>query len=35
MAKWRSAKPAAGAADPGRVLMVWALLNHNDFITLR
>jgi hypothetical protein len=35
MAKWRSAKPAAGASDPGRVLMVWALLNHNDFVTLR
>jgi hypothetical protein len=36
MAKWRTAaKPAAGAADPARVLMVWALLNHNDFVTLR
>jgi hypothetical protein len=29
------AKPAAGAADPARVLLVWALLNHNDFVTLR
>ena len=36
MAKWRStAKPAAGVPDPGRVLMVWAVLNHNDFVTLR
>ena len=36
LAKWRTAaKPAAGAADPARVLMVWALLNHNDFVTLR
>jgi len=36
LAKWRmAAKPAAGAADPARVLMVWALLNHNDFVTLR
>jgi hypothetical protein len=36
MAKWRStAKPAAGGPDPGRVLMVWAVLNHNDFVTLR
>ena len=36
LAKWRTApKPAAGPADPARVLMVWALLNHNDFVTLR
>jgi hypothetical protein len=27
---------AAGAtADPAIVHMVWALLNHNDFVTLR
>ena len=36
IAKWRStAKPAAGAPDPGQVLLVWALVNHNDFVTLR
>jgi hypothetical protein len=36
LAKWRTAaKPAAGTADPARVLTVWALLNHNDFVTLR
>ena len=36
MAEWHTAaKPAAGSTDPARVLMVWALLNHNDFVTLR
>jgi hypothetical protein len=36
LGQWRTAaKPAAGAADPARVLLVWALLNHNDFVTLR
>ena len=36
LGRWRAvAKPAAGAADPARVLLVWALLNHNDFVTLR
>ncbi len=35
MTKWRAAKPPAGAADPAKVLMVWAILNHNDFVTLR
>lgn len=36
MATWRAtAKPAVGGPDPGRVLMVWALINHNDFVTLR
>ncbi|MEX1075991.1 MAG: PSD1 and planctomycete cytochrome C domain-containing protein [Pirellulales bacterium] len=36
MATWRTtAKPAVGGPDPGRVLMVWALINHNDFVTLR
>jgi hypothetical protein len=36
MAKWRQgAKPAAGDPDPARVLVVWTLLNHNDFVTLR
>jgi hypothetical protein len=36
MAKWRAeAKPGAGGPDPTRSLMVWALLNHNDFVTLR
>jgi hypothetical protein len=36
IAKWRStAAPAQGALDPGRVLLVWALVNHSDFVTLR
>ena len=36
MATWRTtAKPAAGGPDPGKVLVVWALINHNDFVTLR
>lgn len=36
LGRWRAvAKPAAGTADPARVLLVWALLNHNDFVTLR
>jgi hypothetical protein len=31
-----AAAPAAGAADqPARCHLVWALLNHNDFVTLR
>jgi hypothetical protein len=34
--KWRAlAKPAGAGADPALVHMVWALLNHNDFVTLR
>ena len=34
--KWRAlGKPAGAGADPARVHMVWALLNHNDFVTLR
>jgi hypothetical protein len=34
--KWRTlAKPAGAGADPALVHMVWALLNHNDFVTLR
>ncbi len=34
--KWRTlAKPADAGADPALVHMVWALLNHNDFVTLR
>ncbi len=28
-------KTADGVPDPGRVHLVWALLNHNDFVTLR
>ena len=34
--KWRAlGKPAGAGADPALVHMVWALLNHNDFVTLR
>ena len=34
--RWRTlAKPAGATADPALVHMVWALLNHNDFVTLR
>jgi hypothetical protein len=34
--KWRALpKPAGPGADPALVHMVWALLNHNDFVTLR
>jgi hypothetical protein len=35
--KWRAMQPPAEAAglDPARVHVVWALLNHNDFVTLR
>jgi hypothetical protein len=34
--KWRATKPPAAAGlDPARVHLVWALLNHNDFVTLR
>jgi hypothetical protein len=34
--KWRALpKPAGAGADPALVHMVWALLNHNDFVTLR
>jgi hypothetical protein len=36
LAKWRgAAKPATGTLDPARVHMVWAIVNHNDFVTLR
>ncbi|MFM7043771.1 MAG: DUF1553 domain-containing protein [Planctomycetaceae bacterium] len=36
LGRWRGvAKPAAGTTDPARVLLVWVLLNHNDFVTLR
>ncbi len=34
--KWRAlGKPAGAGADPALIHMVWALLNHNDFVTLR
>jgi hypothetical protein len=36
--KWRATKrpeEGAGSLDPARVHLVWALLNHNDFVTLR
>ena len=35
LGKWRAATPPAGAADPARAHLVWALFNHNDFVTLR
>jgi len=35
LAKWRTTAPAADGVDPARVHAVWALLNHNDFVTLR
>jgi len=39
MASWRDlpgdGRTGAGASEPARVLLVWALLNHNDFLTLR
>jgi hypothetical protein len=36
LVKWRTlAKPAAATPDQPLVHMVWALLNHNDFVTLR
>ena len=35
LAKWRAATPPAGAADPARAHLVWAVFNHNDFVTLR
>jgi hypothetical protein len=36
LAKWRgAANPATRTVDPAGVLMVWALVNHNDFVTLR
>lgn len=36
LAKWRAVSPPpAAGADPARAHLVWALLNHNDFVTLR
>ena len=36
LVRWRTLATAAGAApDPAHVHVVWALLNHNDFVTLR
>jgi hypothetical protein len=35
VAKWRTVEKPAGGTDPARVHAVWALLNHNDFVTLR
>ena len=36
LATWRTlANPAQATPDPALVHMVWALLNHNDFVTLR
>jgi hypothetical protein len=37
LAQWRSVEPvpADGAVEPARVHVVWALLNHTDFVTLR
>ena len=33
--KWRAVGQPAGSTDPARVHAVWALFNHNDFVTLR
>ena len=35
--QWRRLGAESGAteSDPARVHLVWALLNHNDFVTLR
>jgi hypothetical protein len=37
LAQWRSLEPipADGAVEPARIHLVWALLNHTDFVTLR
>jgi hypothetical protein len=36
LAKWRAnAMAAPGGSDAARAYLVWALLNHNDFVTLR
>jgi mono/diheme cytochrome c family protein len=37
LAQWRSLEPAPadGAVEPARIHLVWALLNHTDFVTLR
>ena len=37
LAQWRSLEPVPtdGAVEPARIHLVWALLNHTDFVTLR
>jgi hypothetical protein len=37
LAQWRSLEPvpADGSVEPARIHLVWALLNHTDFVTLR
>ena len=37
LAQWRSLEPVAadGAVEPARIHLVWARLNHTDFVTLR
>ncbi|MEN9666632.1 MAG: hypothetical protein RLZZ326_2995 [Planctomycetota bacterium] len=37
LTQWRSLEPAPadGAVEPARIHLVWALLNHTDFVTLR
>lgn len=37
LSQWRSLEPAPadGAVEPARIHLVWALLNHTDFVTLR
>jgi hypothetical protein len=35
LAKWRALGEPATGVDPARIRMVWALFNHNDFVTLR
>ena len=35
LATWRAEEPAGEAVAAARANLVWALLNHNDFVTLR
>jgi hypothetical protein len=37
LGRWRALEPAvdATAPEPARVHVVWAILNHTDFVTLR
>ncbi len=37
LSQWRSLEPAPadGTVEPARIHLVWALLNHTDFVTLR
>ncbi|MCE2753477.1 MAG: hypothetical protein LW720_16495, partial [Pirellula sp.] len=38
MERWRSLPEGGigqGSSIPDRIMLVWSLLNHNDFVTLR